>query len=95
MCFIDEIENGFHYTLHETLWKLLITTAKEANCQLFISSHSAEIIHAFNKVAKECQETDRALIRLLKNKDGDIKHSYYDADMLDNELWQQHEVRGW
>ncbi len=50
--FIDEIENGLHYTAQEEFWKMLFDLAIEFNIQIFATSHSLEMIRAFNKVAK-------------------------------------------
>ncbi len=48
--FIDEIENGIHYTKYEKLWEIIFKTSNEANCQVFATTHSKECIEAFNKV---------------------------------------------
>ncbi len=48
--FIDEIENGIHFTKYEKLWEIIFKTSKEANCQVFATTHSRECIEAFNKV---------------------------------------------
>lgn len=50
--FIDEVENGIHYTKYEKLWEIIFKTSLEANCQLFITSHSKECIEVFSKVAE-------------------------------------------
>ena len=50
--FIDEFENGIHYTKYEKLWEIIFKTSLEANCQVFISSHSKECIEAFSRVAE-------------------------------------------
>nr|VFK16366.1 MAG: ATPase/GTPase, AAA15 family [Candidatus Kentron sp. LPFa] len=47
--FIDEIENGIHYTNYPQLWEIIFQASKDANCQLFITTHSKECIDAFNK----------------------------------------------
>lgn len=48
--FIDEIENGIHYTNYKKLWRLIFEVSKMANCQIFVTSHSKECIEAFNEV---------------------------------------------
>jgi AAA15 family ATPase/GTPase len=45
---IDEVENGFHYTKHEDVWKLLFELAEKYNVQIFTNTHSFEMIRAFN-----------------------------------------------
>ncbi|MDM8567379.1 AAA family ATPase, partial [Candidatus Halobeggiatoa sp. HSG11] len=51
--FIDEIENGIHYTNYKKLWKIIFQVSIDANCQIFATSHSKECIEAFNKVQFE------------------------------------------
>lgn len=50
---IDEIENGIHYSHHEAFLEMLFKLCKEFNVQVFATSHSLEMIKAFNKVALE------------------------------------------
>ena len=47
--FIDEIENGIHYTNYHKLWEILFRASKAANCQVFATTHSAECIQAFHE----------------------------------------------
>ena len=32
--FIDEIDNGIHYTQLEKLWEIIFTISKEVNCHI-------------------------------------------------------------
>ena len=48
--FIDEIENGIHFTKHKDLWTKLFEVVGD-DIQIFATSHSAEMIKAFNDVA--------------------------------------------
>ncbi len=50
--FIDEVENGIHYTKYERLWEIIFKTSKEANCQVFAATHSKECIEAFSRMAE-------------------------------------------
>ena len=43
---IDEIENGIFYEKYELTWYILNKFAKQYNCQLFVTSHSAECLQA-------------------------------------------------
>ncbi len=38
--FIDEIDNGIHYTQLEAIWKIIFEVSKEVNCQVFATTHS-------------------------------------------------------
>ena len=51
--FIDEIENGIHYSNYKKLWELIFMASEQANCQVFVTSHSKECIDAFNQVQLE------------------------------------------
>ncbi|WP_206199084.1 AAA family ATPase [Thiomicrorhabdus indica] len=51
--FIDEIENGIHFTNYPKLWKIVFEASKLANCQLFISTHSKECLEKFNEANVE------------------------------------------
>ena len=48
--FVDEIENGIHYSNYKKLWELVFMASEQANCQVFVTSHSKECIEAFNQV---------------------------------------------
>ena len=41
---IDEIENGFHYTMHKKIWEMIISAANEVNTQVIATTHSYECI---------------------------------------------------
>lgn len=41
---IDEIENGFHYSMYPKLWKVIATVAHENNSQVLATTHSYECI---------------------------------------------------
>lgn len=50
---IDEIENGIHYSHQKEVWSMLFKLAKHFDVQIFATSHSLEMIRAFNEVAQE------------------------------------------
>jgi AAA15 family ATPase/GTPase len=51
--FIDEIENGLHYTAYPDIWKTLFRLAIELDSQIFATTHSLEMIQAFADVGLE------------------------------------------
>ncbi len=51
--FIDEIENGLHYSSQDKLWKWLFKVAKEKNIQIFATTHSEDCEKSFIKASKE------------------------------------------
>jgi len=92
--FIDEIDNGIHYTQLEKLWEIIFTISKEVNCQVFATTHSKEMINAYEKVSKELRDEDICFIELGKNIENEIKANVYDQRMFLQELNLNHEIRG-
>lgn len=48
---IDEIENGFHHSVHRDLWRIITDMSARFGTQLFITTHSLECIHAAHEVS--------------------------------------------
>ena len=46
---IDEIENGIYYENMQIFWETLLSTSKEFNVQLFITTHSYEMLEYLQK----------------------------------------------
>lgn len=76
--FIDEIETGIHYLNFEKLCKNLIRIAENKNVQLFITTHSDEILKAFYKELGN-EEDNISLYRFQKKND-EIKKVYYSKE---------------
>lgn len=76
---IDEIENGIHYTAHKEFWQHLFKLCKELNVQVFATTHSLEMIKAFNEVA--LKEGEAAYFEMFRNKE-EIKCIKRDAEQL-------------
>jgi AAA15 family ATPase/GTPase len=93
-CFIDEIEDGIHYIHYKKLWEIVFNMAKKANCQIFASTHSKEMIESYYKEANRLGNKDISLTTLVRNKENQIKAITYDFDWLSHEMSQNHEVRG-
>jgi len=63
----DEIENGFHYTVHQKIWQIFLQLARELNVQIFATTHSLEMVRAFNEVSGYNGDFPFAYIELFKN----------------------------
>ena len=92
MCLIDEFENGLHYSVQPTVWKLVFRLASELNVQVFATTHSYDCIRAFEEAAKESPEEGR-LIGLVQMKDR-LFVGEYDENELGIAVEGQIEVRG-
>lgn len=91
--FIDEIENGIHYSHHDHLWNIILTLSKEVNCQVFVTTHSEEVIESFNRVTLAMNEQETTYISLAKGKNKELKAFTFDSKMLAFGLKQEHEIR--
>ncbi|MBD3793540.1 MAG: AAA family ATPase [Campylobacterales bacterium] len=91
--FIDELENGIHYTNLDKLWEIILTISKQQNVQVFATTHSKECIESYARVAKKLEdEEETKYIELFKDKD-QIKTMVLSRKQLDYQLKQNHEVR--
>ncbi|MGR8933106.1 MAG: AAA family ATPase [Gammaproteobacteria bacterium] len=92
---IDEIENGIHYTNYEKLWRLIFQASQDANCQLFITSHSKECISAFNAAQFEIESCNAQYFEFYRNlKTGLITASAIDKEQLRYALTHEGRMRG-
>lgn len=92
--FIDEIDNGIHYTQLDEIWKIIFEASKELNSQVFATTHSKEMIESFTSTAISQKDKQISYIE-FGLKDNEIKTLVYDYDMLVDEIEQNHEIRGW
>lgn len=95
--FIDEIENGIHYTNYPKLWTLIFEASEQANCQVFATSHSKECIEAFNQVqqAREAFKDAGCYFELFKSlKTGRITAAARGSEQLQYALEHGEEIRG-
>lgn len=69
---IDEIEDGVHYSVFPSLMKLLVGAVAERNIQVFITTHSADVIRALEQEMARSDFTDAAILTLNRDDDGKI-----------------------
>jgi AAA15 family ATPase/GTPase len=50
---IDEISEGFHYSILSDVWRTIVTTAIEHSAQVFATTHSYECIEAAVEGSKD------------------------------------------
>lgn len=93
--FIDEIENGIHYSNYKKLWELIFMASEQANCQVFVTSHSKECITAFNEVQQERADNAGNYFELYKSeKKQRIVAAARDAEQLQYALTHDEAIRG-
>jgi hypothetical protein len=62
--FIDEIENGLHYSIQKDVWSAVAHAARRCNVQVFATTHSYECIEAAHRAFEEIGEYDFRYFRL-------------------------------
>lgn len=91
---VDEIENGLHHSVMQSVWSGIAQFAREFDVQIFATTHSWECIHAAHKAFSEDELYDFRLHRLDRIGDeDDIKAVTYDQETLDAALEMEFEVR--
>ena len=71
--FIDEVENGIHYAKYDKLWEIIFKTSRQANCQVFATTHSKECIEAFSRVAEKYDQEQIKYINFSRTIDNPDK----------------------
>ncbi|MCB4762824.1 MAG: AAA family ATPase, partial [Sulfurovum sp.] len=92
---IDEIENGIHYSNLDQLWEVILKTSKDANCQVFATTHSKECIESYARVAKRLKDEEIRFIELGRNKKDELDSVVMDSEMFQRFIALGNEVRGW
>ena len=92
---IDEIENGIHFTKHKDLWVKLFEVIGD-DIQIFATSHSAEMIKAFNQVAYQTDFESKAMYFEMGRtaKTHQIVVNPMDMEMLNYEILTNNSYRG-
>ena len=93
--FIDEIDNGIHYSSLDQLWEIILNLSKELNVQVFATTHSRECIESYNRVAQKLEDEDISFTTLVKNKEKVVKAIVRDYELFTNSMRDEREVRGW
>lgn len=90
---VDEISNGFHYSVMGNLWKVLIDAAIRNNTQLFITTHDTDSIKGLRDAAIDKYNDLVAAFKLLKTIGDELKAFHYSLESLDYSINQEIEVR--
>lgn len=89
---IDEIENGFHYSVLEKVWQAIAEAARRYNTQVFATTHSWECIKAASEAFSTAEPYDFCYHRL--EQIGDIiKAVSFDRDTLQSTIETGWEIR--
>jgi len=93
--FIDEIDNGIHYTMLDELWRVVLDVSKKLDVQVFATTHSKEGIESFNRVQLEREDKETYYFEMYRNlKQNNIEMRALDSNQLEYELTHQGRYRG-
>lgn len=90
---VDEIENGLHYSAMEKLWNIILELAKEQNVQIFITTHSYDVLEALSKAWRANNDLSVSAYKLMRREDDEISVLAYNKQELSYAMEQNMEVR--
>ena len=97
LVFIDEIDNGLHYSVLRILWKGIIQAAREYDVQVFATTHSAEAMRHLTWVLDDEEykdyRDDVAAYTLIRANDDTVRSFRYSAEQLEFAMEHDMEVR--
>lgn len=92
---IDELSNGFHYSVMKGVWRAIISVAKKNNVQIFATTHDLDSIKGLRDAAMSGEEYDDSIVcfKLQRTADYELKSYTYSLDSVDYSLTQEIEIR--
>lgn len=90
---IDEVENGFHYSLYETLMKVFCETALSVNCQVIMTSHNRNFIEATLRAMEQLERLEDLSYQRLGFYKGQRKAFLFSGDSLYSAFESNMEMR--
>ena len=94
---IDELETGIHYENQLAVWQILLSASKKFNTQLFISTHSYEMLEYLQKAIENLPQEDKTHFQeqlslysfvKLNNKPSSYYYDYSSFDELVKSKWE-------
>lgn len=93
--FLDEIENGIHYSVQKEVWKAIGQVARDLDIQVFATTHSYEMIMAAHEAFKDDGVDDFRFHRLYRDSTtGNIEARTYNEYSIHAAISRDREVRG-
>ena len=90
--FIDEIENGIHYSALPKIWLGIINAAKQYNCQIFATTHSYECLESVVSTLDENLHEEFRYIR-LERRNEDLFSTTYSFEEVSTSISNKWEIR--
>lgn len=94
---IDELSNGFHYSVMKSMWEIVLKAAIKNDVQIFATTHDADSIRGFHQAALSVlDETGKdvaAGFKLQRVDDDELKSYRFSVGQLGYALEQEMELR--
>ncbi len=93
---VDELSNGFHYSVMPSLWKVITYAARRNNTQVFATTHDIDSMKGLCTMALSLPKNERLAIsayKLQRTPDGELKHYRYSVESMDYAFKQEMEIR--
>ena len=92
---IDELSNGFHYSVMKGVWRSIVSVAKKNNVQIFATTHDLDSIKGLRDAAMSGEKYDDFIVcfKLQRTSDNELKSYTYSLDSVDYSLTQEIEIR--
>lgn len=90
---LDEIENGFHYSVYPKVLRALYEAALNVRCQLVITAHNDDILRQSAAVMKELNQLDSLCYQRIGISNKGRKAYAFSGAELDSALDADWEVR--
>lgn len=92
---IDELSNGFHYSVMKGVWTSIVSVAKKNNVQIFATTHDLDSIKGLRDAAMSCEENNNSIVcfKLHRTDNSELKSYQYSLDSVDYSLNQEIEIR--
>ena len=93
--FIEEIDNGIHFTMLDTIWDTILTLSQVLNVQVFATTHSKECIESFNRIQLKLENEKSCYFEMARHsKTDEILIQRIDSRLLNYSLKHQEKFRG-
>jgi len=91
--FVDEIDNGLHHSVLESLWTWLAKVSAQRQLQIFATTHSEECIQAACRAFTAANDDGLRVIRLDRRGE-DTVATVYDRALVEAATQMDVEIRG-
>ena len=88
---IDEVENGLHYSIQESIWRVISEASVKNNTQVFATTHSLEcVVYAHEALNNN---SGHFMVHRIDRVNNNLRTTSFDRDMLGAAIENRFEIR--